>query len=74
MVAVVAVVESEAVVLPVEVVDERAGLAERCAGLAAENGLLWGEMMRLVAENRRLLARVAKLVGQLEEARRAGKR
>jgi transposase len=67
LVAVVAVTESEVVVLSSEWVDER-------ARLAAENELLWGETVRLSAENERLLARVAKLEGQLEEARRAGKR
>jgi transposase len=67
LVAVVAVTESEVVVLSGEPVDER-------ARLAAENELLWGETIRLAAENGRLLARVAKLEGQLEEARRAGKR
>lgn len=40
----------------------------------AENEQLWGEAVRLTAENERLRGRVGKPEGQLEEARRAGKR
>ena len=74
MVAVVAVTESEVVVLPAGPVDELARLAARCAALAAENEHLWGETVRLTAENERLRGRVGKLEVQLEESRRAGKR
>jgi len=42
--------------------------------LEAENERLWTEAARLVGENERLHARVGKLEGLLEEARRAGKR
>jgi transposase len=45
-----------------------------CAVLVAENERLWGEVERVSAENERLRSRVGKLAGQLEEARRAGKR
>jgi transposase len=74
LVAVVAVTVSSVEVLPAELLDERARLAARCAVLAAENEQLWGETIRLAAENERLQARVGRLEGQLEEARRAGKR
>jgi hypothetical protein len=74
VVAVVAVTESEVVVLPAEPVDELARLAARCAALAAENEQLWGETVRLTAENERLRGWVGKLEVQLEESRRAGKR
>jgi transposase len=74
LVAVVAVTASSVEVLPVEPGDELGRLAARCAALAVENELLWGEAARLSGENERLRARVAKLEGQLEEARRAGKR
>ena len=55
--------------LPVEL----AGLEARCASLAADNEGLWGEVSRLLAENERLRGKVAS-EGELEEARRAGKR
>jgi len=71
---VVAVAASEVEVLPAEPVDELARLAARCSALAAENEGLWGEVLRLLAENERLHARVETLQGQLEEARRAAKR
>ncbi len=72
---VVAVTASDVEVLPVEPADEAGRLAElRCAALAAENELLWGEAARLAGENERLQGKVAKLEGLLEEARRAGKR
>lgn len=71
---VVAVTESVAEVLPAESVDELAWWAARCEALAVENEQLWGEAVRLTGENERLRARVGKLEGQLEEARRAGKR
>jgi transposase len=74
LVAVVAVTASSVEVVPAELLDELARLAARCVVLAAENGQLWGETVRLAAENERLQARVGKLEGQLEEARRAGKR
>jgi transposase len=74
VVAVVAVTESEVEVLPAEPVDELARLAARCAALAVENEQLWGETVRLTAENEGLRARIGRLEGELEEARRAGKR
>jgi len=74
LVAVVAVAVSSVEVLPAEPVDELGRLASRCAGLAAENEQLWGEVIGLTGENERLLARVGKLEGQLEEARRVAKR
>jgi transposase len=64
---VVAVTASEVEVLPAEPVDE-------LARLAAENEQLWDETFRLTGENERLRARIEKLEGLLEEARRAGKR
>lgn len=70
----VAVTMSEVEVLPAEPVDELGRLAARCSALAAENELLWGEAVRLTRENGRLRGRVARLEGELEEARRAGKR
>ena len=60
--------------LSAEPVDELAELSARCAALAAENELLWGEAARLAGENERLHAKVARLEGLLEEARRACKR
>jgi transposase len=74
LVAVVAVTVCELEVVPVEPVDELAVLRERVAGLSVENDGLWSELTRLLAENERLCGRVAKLEGQLEEARRAAKR
>ena len=74
LVAVVAVTASEVEVLPAEPVDELGRVAARCAALAAENELLWGEAARLAGENERLQARIATLEGLLEEERRAGKR
>jgi transposase len=73
-VVVVAVTESEVQVLAAEAGDELRRLVARCEVLAAENEQLWGETVRLAAENERLQARVGKLEGLLEEARRAGKR
>jgi transposase len=73
-VAVVAVTASEVEVLPVEPVDELARLAALCAALVAENEQLWAVAVRLTAENEQLQARVGKLEGLVEEARRAGKR
>lgn len=46
----------------------------RCSELSAENERLWAEVFRLTGENLRLLGRIGKLEGELEEARRAGKR
>ena len=60
--------------LPVEPVDELAGLRARCSALSTENERLWGEVFGLSGENERLRARVGKLEGELEQARRAGKR
>ena len=60
--------------LPVEPVDELAGLRARCSALSTENEQLWGEVFGLSGENERLRARVGKLEGELEQARRAGKR
>lgn len=60
--------------LPAEAEDGLGWLVARCEALAAENELLWGETVRLTGENERLQARVGKLEGLLEEARRAGKR
>ena len=57
-----------------EPVDELGRLAARCSALVAENEQLWGEVGRLLGESERLCARIAGLEGQLEEARRAGKR
>jgi transposase len=74
LVAVVAVAESEVEVLPAEPVDEFVRLAARCVAVSAENEHLWGEVMRLTAENERQRARIGRLEGELEEARRAGKR
>jgi len=71
---VVAVTASEVEVLDAEPADELAGLLVRCAALSAENEQLWGEVVRLSSEKERLQARVGRLEGQLEEARRAGKR
>ncbi len=70
----VAVTASEVEVLDAEPADELAGLLVRCAALSAENEQLWGEVVRLSSEKERLQARVGRLEGQLEEARRAGKR
>ncbi len=72
--AVVGVAARSVEVLPAEPVDELGRLAARCSGLSAENEQLWAEVTRLVGENGRLRVRVGKLEGQLEEARRAGKR
>jgi transposase len=76
LVAVVAVTEPEVEVevLPVEAGGELGRLVARCEAFAAENEQLWAETVRLTGENGRLRARVAKLEGELEEARRAGKR
>lgn len=60
--------------LDAEPVDELAELLVLCSALSAENEHLWSEVTRLVGENERLGARVAKLEGMLEEARRAAKR
>ncbi len=60
--------------LDAEPVDELAVLLARCAALLAENEQLWDEVVWLSSEKERLQARVGKLEGQLEEARRAGKR
>jgi transposase len=73
-VAVVAVTASEVEVLPADGVDELARLSALCSALAVENEQLWGEAVRLTAENERLQSRVGKLEGLLEEARRAAKR
>jgi transposase len=61
-------------VLVGEPVDEFARLSALCSGLSAENEQLWREASRLAGENGRLRERVEKLEGQLEEARRAGRR
>jgi len=61
-------------VLPAEREDEVDRLAALCSVLAAENEQLWVELTRVTGENERLLARVGKLEGLLEEARRAAKR
>jgi transposase len=73
-VVVVAVTGSEVEVLPAEPEDDVAGLRELCSALAAENDSLWTELARVTGENERLRARVGKLEGLLEEARRAAKR
>ncbi len=54
--------------------DEFGRLVARCVTLSAENERLWVEVTRLAGESDGLQARVAKLEGLLEEARRAGKR
>jgi transposase len=72
--AVVAVTESRVELLRIEPVDEFGRLLTRCLALEAENAQLWSEAARLAGENDRLRARVGKLEGLLEEARRAGKR
>jgi transposase len=74
VVAVVAVTASEIEVLPAEPVDGRERLEALCSALSAENEQLWDEVVRLTGENERFRARIGKLEGQLEEARRAGKR
>ena len=72
--AVVAVTASEVEVLPASSEGEADRLAALCSALAAENELLWGVLGRVTGGCERLRARAAKLVGLLEEARRAGKR
>jgi transposase len=75
LVAVVAVAASSVEVLSAgESVDGLARLLAFSSSLLAENERLIGEVTRLAGENERLRARVGKLEGQLEEARRAGKR
>jgi transposase len=74
LVVVVAVTASQVEVLPAEPVDGLERLAARCSALVEENEQLWDEVVRLSRENERLQARVGKLEGLLEEARRAGKR
>jgi transposase len=74
LVVVGAVAASEVEVLPAEPVDESGRLAARCSVLAEENEQLWAEVFRLSGENGRLRARVGRLEGLLEQARRAGKR
>jgi transposase len=71
---VVAVTTSQVEVLDAEPVDELAELLARCSALLSENEQLWPEVVRLAGESERLRCRVAKLEGQLEEARRAAKR
>jgi transposase len=74
-VAVVAVAASSVEVLPAaESVDGLARLLALSSSLLAENERLTDDVARLARENERLRARVGKLEGQLEEARRAGKR
>lgn len=60
--------------LAAEPVDEAERLAGLCSVLTAENEQLWDELIRVAGEKDRLRARVGKLEGLLEEARRAGKR
>jgi transposase len=60
--------------LRAEPVDGLGRLVARCSVLEAENEQLWSEAARVAGENDRLRARVGKLEGLLEEARRAGKR
>lgn len=73
--AVVAVAASSVEVLSAgESVDGLERLLAFSSSLLAENERLSGEVARLARENERLRARVGKLEGQLEEARRAGKR
>ncbi len=70
----VAVVESRVEVLPAEPAGGLERLVARCSVLEAETEQLQAETARLAGENDRLRARVGKLEGLLEEARRAGKR